>query len=70
MNAHQAASHLLDRLAEDYDCLGTPDEVIPDLVSELMARETGGEWHARAAALGCVIEGVIQATPSEAAGNN
>lgn len=44
--------------------------MIPDLVSELMARETGGEWHARAAALGCVIEGVIQATPSEAAGNN
>jgi hypothetical protein len=51
LNAHQAGVHLLDVLAEDYDYIGTADEVIPDLVDELMSRETevGGEWHARAA---------------------
>jgi hypothetical protein len=70
--AQEAGRQLLDLLAVEYDYIGTADEVVPDLVNELMSRETteGGEWHKRAAALGCVIEGVIQATASEAAGNN
>ncbi len=72
LNATRAGAHLLDVLAEDYDYLGTADEVVPDLVNELCSRETteGGKWHGRAAALGCVIEGVIQAKASEAARDN
>lgn len=72
LNAHQAGVHLLDQLAVDFDYIGTADEVIPDLVNELCSRETteGGKWHGRAAALGCVIEGVIQSKASEAARDN
>jgi hypothetical protein len=72
VNAHEAGCHLLAQLAEDYDHLGTADVVIPDLVDELMARETEtrGKWHGRAPALDCVLEGVIQSKALEAARDN
>jgi hypothetical protein len=70
--AQEAGRQLLDLLAVEYDYIGTADEVVPDLVNELMSRETteGGEWHKRTAALGWVIEGVIQAKASEQARDN
>jgi hypothetical protein len=40
--------------------------------AELLIRESesGGEWHKRAAALTCIIEGVVQAGAAEAARDN
>ena len=69
--AHQAGVRLLDTLDEEYG-YADPNEVLPDLVDEMLARsgEGGDLWLGRTAALGCIIEGVIQAQTAEQARNN
>ena len=69
--AHEAGAQLLEVMAEDYDYIGRVDVVVPDLVNEMLARSGEDQvWLGRTAALGCVIEGMVQAFAAEAAKNN
>lgn len=57
-------------LDEEYGDLD-PNEVIPDLVNQMLAQsESDSVWLGRSAALGCIVEGVIQAEAAEQARNN
>jgi hypothetical protein len=69
--AHEAGAQLLEVFDEEYG-YADPNDVIPDLVNELIARsgERGDVWLGRTAALGCVIEAMVQAQAAEQASLN
>lgn len=70
LNAHLTACQVLEQLDEDYGD-ADPNEVIPDLVNEMLARSGESDvWLGRTAALGCVIEATMQAEAAERASRN